>query len=516
MTAVPNPDIVEHAGTDAELARAAATGDRGAFAGIYDRYADRLYDFCVGMLRDRDVAADCVQDVFCTAATRLSQLREPDKLRPWLYAIARNEALRHIRERRREVVSEELPDAVSYEPGPDTLATRTELADLVAEAAGGLSDRDRSVLDLAYRHGLDGPDLADALGVSPATANKIVHRLRETVERSLGALLVSRRVRKAGDGCPELTAILEGWDGQFSVLVRKRIARHIESCLTCDEERQRLVSPAALLGGAPVFIPAPPWLRERTLGKIQLTCSSAPIEATLAGADLVSSAVSQASPIPVEPFDDVRDDRRRPGVLVIVLFIAVLSASLGLTIIWLQQRNITITPTDVSETAPEPIVTPPAGPPIPTLGDPLAPPLPEVESTAPGKFVPPDVGTPAVQAPAQIAPPPESEPDPPIYELPIPPSPPPSKPSLTLQKPSSVPSEAGNSPGAARNSPRAANDSPGGADNSPGVAGNSSGTGNNSSGPANDTPGGASNSRGAADSSSGPPPQRSRASEPSR
>ena len=53
---------------------------------------------------------------------------------------------------------------MAHEPGPDTLAARTELADLIAEAAGGLSDRDRSVLELAYRHGLDGPELAEALG----------------------------------------------------------------------------------------------------------------------------------------------------------------------------------------------------------------------------------------------------------------------------------------------------------------------------------------------------------------
>ena len=104
-TALSNFDIV----SDAELARAAAAGDRRAFATIYDRYADRLHDFCVGMLRDRDAAADCVQDVFCTAATQLPKLREPDRLRPWLYAIARNEALRCIRDRRREQVSDELP-----------------------------------------------------------------------------------------------------------------------------------------------------------------------------------------------------------------------------------------------------------------------------------------------------------------------------------------------------------------------------------------------------------------------
>jgi hypothetical protein len=63
--------------SDAELAVAAAGGDRQAFAGIYDRYADRLYDFCMSMVADRDTAADCVQDAFWAAATNLTGLREP-------------------------------------------------------------------------------------------------------------------------------------------------------------------------------------------------------------------------------------------------------------------------------------------------------------------------------------------------------------------------------------------------------------------------------------------------------
>src|SRR3954452_11461840 len=101
---------------DATLARAAASGDRVAFAEIYDKYADRLHDFCIGMLRDRDAAADCVQDTFVTAATKLVQLREPERLRPWLYAIARHEALSRIRDRRREMPSDELPETSSDEP----------------------------------------------------------------------------------------------------------------------------------------------------------------------------------------------------------------------------------------------------------------------------------------------------------------------------------------------------------------------------------------------------------------
>ena len=82
------------------------------------------------------------------------------------------------------------------------MAARSELANLIAEAAGGLSDRDREVLELAYRHGLDGPELAEALGVSANNAKKMGQRLRETIERSLGALLVARQVPSQPDCMP--------------------------------------------------------------------------------------------------------------------------------------------------------------------------------------------------------------------------------------------------------------------------------------------------------------------------
>lgn len=276
MTAARRAEPIGPDATDAELAVAATSGDRGAFALIYDRYADKLHDFCVGMLRDRDAAADCVQDAFCTAATKLTELREPDKLRPWLYSVTRNEALRRIRDRRRELLSDEVPDMASTEAGPEVLAARTELAELIAEAAGGLSDRDRAVLQLAYHHGMDGPELAEALEVSPSAATKMVQRLRDTVERSLGALLVCRRAKADPEACPELAAVLEGWDGTFTVLMRKRVARHIESCPICDEERRLRVTPAALLGATPVLVPAPGWLRERTLEAVELPSGTTP------------------------------------------------------------------------------------------------------------------------------------------------------------------------------------------------------------------------------------------------
>jgi RNA polymerase sigma factor (sigma-70 family) len=266
MNARPRPDARD----DAQLVRAATTGDRGAFAAIYDRYADRLHDFCWGLLRDRDEAADATQDAFLVAAERLGQLRDPERLRPWLYAVARSQALRLIRARSREAPEEEMTDLPDPTTGPEQAAERSDLRQLVWDAAAGLSDRDRALLDLHLRHGLEGAELAQAMGIEPGHAYVLLSRLRDQVERSLGAFLVARLGRA---DCPELSSMLSTWDGRFSPLVRKRVARHVDGCEVCGPARRRLASPLALLAAVPPM-PAPAYLRARVLTRAQLTGSS--------------------------------------------------------------------------------------------------------------------------------------------------------------------------------------------------------------------------------------------------
>jgi RNA polymerase sigma factor (sigma-70 family) len=254
---------------DAELVRAVLAGDRGAFAAVYDRYADRLHDFCWSLLRDRDEAADATQDAFLVAAERLGQLRDPERLRPWLYAVARSQALRRARARQRVAPEEDMIDRPDTAAGPELAAERADLRELVWNAAAGLSERDRAVLDLHLRHGLEGAELGEAIGVSASHTYVLLSRLRDQVERSLGALLVARLGRR---DCPDLARLLAGWDGRFSPLVRKRVARHVDGCDRCGERRRALASPLALLAAVPP-LPAPTWLRGQVLERLQLTAS---------------------------------------------------------------------------------------------------------------------------------------------------------------------------------------------------------------------------------------------------
>lgn len=251
--------------TDTQLVNAYLSGDRSALAGMYDLYGATLYDTAAAMTGNRHDAADVVQDVFVVAAERLGQLRDPSRLKPWLFAILRNEVYRRTKRGRRAVPTDFTEAAAEMQLPPDEHDAAAgveydELAALVRGAAAGLDERDQLVLELSVRQGLDGADLADALGVSAQQSYGLVHRMRQRTERSLAAFCVARRGRKE---CDELAAILRGWDEQFSVLIRKRVARHIDQCEICERTRKTVV-PLALFAGAPAFA-APPALRDRVL-----------------------------------------------------------------------------------------------------------------------------------------------------------------------------------------------------------------------------------------------------------
>ena len=172
--------------TDADLVARVLAADREALGTMYDRYGGRLYDFAYSMLRQREDAADAVADSFVIVADRLHQLRDADRLRPWLYAIVRSECLRTLRARKRIAFGddEQLVAMADDALTPDQEAERAAAQRIVWDAAAGLADRDRALLDLHLRQGLEGAELGEAMGVTAANAYVMVNRLKAQVERS--------------------------------------------------------------------------------------------------------------------------------------------------------------------------------------------------------------------------------------------------------------------------------------------------------------------------------------------
>jgi RNA polymerase sigma factor (sigma-70 family) len=251
---------------DSEVVASIVAGDPLGLAAAYDRYADPLFQYCRTLLGDPADAADAVQDAFVIAASRLDGLRDPSRLRPWLYAVARNEALRILRSKKRAPALGEAPDVTDGSGDAAAESERTdpraasERADLRAEseradlralleaAAAGLNPAEREVIELELRQGLDTAEVATVLGVSRNHAHALISRAREQLETCLAVLLVGR----AGRGeCDELAAMLAGWDGRLTVLLRKRLHRHIGQCATCGARRAHELRPAMLLDLSP-------------------------------------------------------------------------------------------------------------------------------------------------------------------------------------------------------------------------------------------------------------------------
>ena len=242
---------------DREIVAAIAAGELTALARAYDQYAESLYGYCRWMLAEPADAAEAVQDTFVIAAGELGALADPRKLRPWLYAVARNECHRRLPEAGPDLDEETRAFAVA----DDDDAERADLRRLVRSVLSGLNPGEREALELGLRHDLQGTDLSAVLGVSRKQAHVLVARTRSQLEETVGALFVARNGRRA---CYELETMLAGVDGRLPPATRKRINDHADRCEICGNSRRGVVRPATLFAMAPLAA-LPFWLRDDVL-----------------------------------------------------------------------------------------------------------------------------------------------------------------------------------------------------------------------------------------------------------
>ncbi|MGV9669314.1 RNA polymerase sigma factor [Gordonia sp. NPDC003504] len=280
--------------SDADIVSALMAGDTAALGIVYDRYGSALHTFAYSMVRNRDRAADVTHDSFVVAAARIHQLRDPDRLRPWLYAIVRSECLRSLRGSKREAAFHEWHDTATDDE-PDRDLRRREIQALVRDALGGLSPKDREIVELSLRHDLDNAEIAAVLGVKASHVTALTSRARKALERSLGTLLVARA---GGAGCDDLTDLLSAWDGEWTPLWRKRIGKHVDDCPVCVGERRRRFTPAAILVALPLLA-VPIGLRVRTVADAEPALVAAHQQAGTAHAATMQGA--QANPYAPAP-----------------------------------------------------------------------------------------------------------------------------------------------------------------------------------------------------------------------
>ena len=165
------------------LVESAAEGDQFAFGRIVAAYHEDMRRVCAFVTRDDTLAEDATQMAWSVAWRKLGTLREPERLRPWLISVAVNQAKDLLRSRRRRSELEVATDASRVSGGIDP-ATGIERLDALA-AMDRLEPDDRALIAMRYVLGFDAPELADALGMSPAGIRQRLKRLMDRLRQEL-------------------------------------------------------------------------------------------------------------------------------------------------------------------------------------------------------------------------------------------------------------------------------------------------------------------------------------------
>jgi RNA polymerase sigma factor (sigma-70 family) len=246
--------------SDRELVAAIKAGDDASLADLYERYADRLFDFAARIVRDREAATEIVQVTFVRAWGSLQRRPAPTHPKAWLYAIARNAAIDEVRRRGRSTPTYfdedfvQVDMAVNDDPELQHGRARQDrdLAALVWSAAAALNPNEYSLLDMQLRQGLSIEEIALVLGVSRDNMHKKLSRLRQSLEEAVAVELL--RVRS--DQCAELDAVVARiGDGPLTPTRRRAVSKHVRGCEVCGEDRRQVVAPAALFSSlAPVAL----------------------------------------------------------------------------------------------------------------------------------------------------------------------------------------------------------------------------------------------------------------------
>ena len=219
--------------SDERLIALVRRGNHGAFEVLVGRYQSRLLSFCRHMLGSREDAEDVLQEVFAAAFNAILADDRPINARPWLYRIARNRSLNHLR--RQQPIGVDSMDVHLAENGTSTadkVHKREEFRELIADVQD-LPETQRTALLLREIDALSYEQIAEAMETTIPSVKSLLVRARVSLAEAAEARQLScDEVRL------ELGEIAEGLKRRTSPPVR----RHLRTCSGCAGFRQQLKS----------------------------------------------------------------------------------------------------------------------------------------------------------------------------------------------------------------------------------------------------------------------------------
>lgn len=180
---------------------AALKGSPDAFRALVERFQRPVLGLIRRMVHDHQLAEDLAQETFVRAFENLASF-EPDRaFSSWLFKIAHNRTIDHLRRKRHLQVPLEIGDpddgptreflATSEHLSPDRQAASTEMAGALEAALRRLRPNYREVLALRFQGDMSYQEVADCLGVSMNGVKVLIHRARKQLIQELQKLGVT-------------------------------------------------------------------------------------------------------------------------------------------------------------------------------------------------------------------------------------------------------------------------------------------------------------------------------------
>ena len=217
---------------DEHLIAMARAGNPGAFEAIVDRYQGRLLGFCRQMLGSTEDAEDVLQEVFVNAYKAMLADEREINLRPWLYRIARNRCLNHLRKPTADAQeSMDMVPEVEAASTAEKVHNREEFRQLLTDV-GKLPETQRSALLLREMDAMSYEEIAQAMETSVPSVKSLLVRARISLaEASQARQLTCGEVRldlaEAAEGLRKLSG---------------PVRRHVRDCEECKDFRSQLRS----------------------------------------------------------------------------------------------------------------------------------------------------------------------------------------------------------------------------------------------------------------------------------
>jgi RNA polymerase sigma factor (sigma-70 family) len=293
--------------SDERLVERIRGGDELAFEVAFERHSAAILSFCRHMLRSREEAEDALQHTFASAYSAIRRDDREVRLKPWLFAIARNRCVSMLRAHREQPDHEhEVPTAGLAEQ----VEHRAELRDLLHDL-DDLPEEQREALLLAEVSGLAHAEVAEVIGCKP-------HRVKALVFRARSGLIERREARETP--CAEVREQLANLRG--GSLRRSGIAHHLRVCEGCRDYREQVKLQRRMLAAVLPVIPTP-GLKESVLAAIGLGGGAASGGAGLAKLAVVGmlaaggAAAGDAVVKHPDPVPRARDAQRAPAPVIL-------------------------------------------------------------------------------------------------------------------------------------------------------------------------------------------------------